>query len=216
MSTVTPKPKAPGRPTRTDSERSVQRIRLLEGAMAAVRAYGPTTSVEQIAGHTGVSKPVVYAEFGDKSGIAEAIAIERAQQVERSLIADLAGRRTLDTATAVRAGVDALIGLVVDEPEIYGFIVRSMRSGDHGILDNALVRTLHARVGILTALLAPNGDPAVIAVMTHGMFGFIFAAVESWQASRQSSQEALVDTIVSIVQRGFNAIGGPDVIAEAG
>ena len=44
----------------------------------------------------------------------------------------------------IRAGVNALIGLVVDKPEIYGFIVRSMRSGDHGILDNTLVRTLHA------------------------------------------------------------------------
>jgi AcrR family transcriptional regulator len=177
--------------------------------MAAIRRHGPSVSVDDIAGQAGVSKPVIYAEFGDKAGVAEAIALKRAEQVERALIAGLAANQSLDTATAVRLSVQALIGLVVDEPEIYGFIVRAMRSSDHGLLDNALVRTLHARVGILTSLLAPDADPALVATLTHGMFGFIFAAVESWQASQSVSQDALVDTIVTLVQRGFHAIGGP-------
>jgi hypothetical protein len=51
----------------------------------------------------------------------------------------------------------------------------------------------------------------MISVFTHGMFGFIFAVVEAWQATREPSQEAVVDTIVTLVQRGFSAIGGPAV-----
>jgi AcrR family transcriptional regulator len=201
--------RTPGRPSRTDSERTLQRHRLLEDAMTTIRQQGPSVSVDDIAAQAGVSKPVIYAEFGDKAGIAEAIALERAEQVERSLIAGLAANQALDTAIAIRMAVNALIGLVHDEPEIYGFIVRSMRAGDHGLLDNALVRTLHARVGILTSLLAPNADQAMISTITYGMFGFIFAAVESWQITQAPSQEALVDTIVILVQRGFHAIGGP-------
>jgi AcrR family transcriptional regulator len=181
--------------------------------MAAIRLHGPSVSVEAIAGHAGVSKPVIYAEFGDKAGIAEAIALERAQHVERALIADLAVTPALDPSAAVRTGANALIGLVVDEPEIYGFIVRSMRSGDRGILDNPLVRTLHGRTGILISLLAPDADREIVSVITDGMFGFIFAAVESWQASRKPSQEAVADTIVTLVQSGYEALAAPAVPA---
>ena len=213
---TTSAPRAPGRPSRTDAERSLKRQRLLEDAREAIRRHGPSVSVDDIAAQAGVSKPVIYAEFGDKAGVAEAIAITRAEQVERALIDGLAANQSLDTATTVRMAVNALIGLVVDEPQIYGFIVRSMRASDHGLLDNALVRTLHARVGILTSLLAPEADTALLATITHGLFGFIFAAVESWQISPTISQDALVDTIVTLVQRGFAAIGGPAVEALPG
>jgi AcrR family transcriptional regulator len=216
MTTATTSSRAPGRPSRTDAERSLQRQRLLEDAREAIRRHGPSVSVDDIAAQAGVSKPVIYAEFGDKAGVAEAIAIARAEQVERALIDGLAANQSLDTATTVRMAVNALIGLVVDEPEIYGFIVRSMRASDHGLLDNALVRTLHARVGILTTLLAPDADSALLSTITHGLFGFIFAAVESWQISPTISQDALVDTIVTLVQRGFAAIGGPAVELASG
>jgi AcrR family transcriptional regulator len=149
--------------------------------------------MENIAAHAGVSKPGLYSECGDKAGIAKAIALERGEEVERSLIAALAGHGTVDPAEAVRAGANALIALVVDEPEIYGFIVRSMCAGGHGI-----------------------GDKAMISVFTHGTFGFVFAVVEAWELTREPLQDVLVDTIVTLVMRGFNAIGEPPVAATAG
>jgi AcrR family transcriptional regulator len=182
--------------------------------MEAIRLHGPTVSVENIAAQAGVSKPVIYAEFGDKAGIAEALARTRAQQMEQSWIAQLAEHPSLDRATAVRLGANELISLVVDEPEVYGFIVRSMRDSDRGILDNPLVRVLHERVGILISLLAPQADKAMVSVVTHGVFGFIFAMVESWQDAREPSQEELVATLAALIQQGFTAIGGngPDMV----
>jgi AcrR family transcriptional regulator len=203
--------KSPGRPSRTDSERSLQRQRLLDDAMAAIRLHGSSVSVENIAAHAGVSKPVIYAEFGDKAGIADALALERAQQMERSLISSLAAGEPLDTAVAVQLGANALIGLLVDEPEIYGFIVRSMRASDRGVLDNPLVRTLHDRVQMLISLLAPDADRAMVSVVTDGMFGFIFAMVESWQVAREPSQEEVVRLIVQLVDQGFATISGQAV-----
>jgi AcrR family transcriptional regulator len=186
----------------------LQRQRLIEDAMAAIRLHGSSVSVENIAVQAGVSKPVIYAEFGDKAGIADALALERAQQMERSLIAKLADSEPLDTAMAVQLGASALIGLLVDEPEVYGFIVRSVRDTDRGVLDNPLVRTLHDRVGMLITLLAPDADAAMVSVVTDGMFGFIFAMVESWQVARKPSEEEVVRMIVLLVQQGFAAISG--------
>jgi len=109
---------------------------------------------------------------------------------------------------AVQLGASALIGLLVDEPEVYGFIVRSMRDSDRGVLDNPLVRTLHERVGMLISLLAPDADKAMVSVVTDGMFGFIFAMVESWQVAGEPSQEEVVRMIVTLVQQGFTIISG--------
>jgi AcrR family transcriptional regulator len=194
----------------------VQRQRLLEDAMAAIRLHGSAVSVENIAIHAGVSKPVIYAEFGDKAGIADALALERAQQMERSLIARLADSEPVDTASAVQLGASALIGLLVDEPEVYGFIVRSMRASDRGVLDNPLVRTLHDRVGMLISLLAPDADKAMVSVVTDGMFGFVFAMVESWQVARKPSQEEVVRMIVLLVEQGFAIISGQRVPEASG
>jgi hypothetical protein len=102
----------------------------------------------------------------------------------------------------------------VDDPEIYGFIVRSMRASDRGVLDNPLVRTLHDRVQMLISLLAPDADQAMVSVVTDGMFGFIFAMVESWQVAREPSQEEVVRMIVQLVQlvqQGFPTISGQAV-----
>jgi AcrR family transcriptional regulator len=192
----------------------LQRQRLLDDAMTAIRVHGSSVSVENIAAQAGVSKPVIYAEFGDKAGIADALALERAQQMERTLIAQLADSEPLDTSMAVQLGASALIGLLVDEPEIYGFIVRSMRDSDRGVLDNPLVRTLHERVGMLISLLAPDADKAMVSVVTDGMFGFIFAMVESWQVAREPSQEEVARMIVTLVQHGFSIISG-QVVPEA-
>lgn len=206
--------KSAGRPSRTESERSLQRQRLLDDAIAAIRIRGSGVSVENIAAQAGVSKPVFYAEFGDKAGLADALALERAQQMERSLIAGLAAGEPLDTTAAVQLGASALIGLVVDDPEVYGFIQRSMRASDRGVLDNPLVRILHDRVEMLISLLAPDADKAMVSVVTDGMFGFIFAMVESWQVAQEPSQEEVVRVIVRLVQQGFTTISGQRV-AEA-
>ena len=192
----------------------MQRQTLLDDAIAAIRLHGSSVSVENIAAQAGVSKPVIYAEFGDKAGIADALAVARAQHMERTLIARLAQSEPLDTSMAVQLGASAVIGLLVDEPEVYGFIVRSMRDSDRGVLDNPLVRTLHDRVGMLISLLAPDADKAMVSVVTDGMFGFIFAMVESWQVAREPSQEEVVRMIVTLVQQGFTTISG-QVVPEA-
>jgi hypothetical protein len=72
-------------------------------------------------------------------------------------------------------------------------------------------------VQILISLLAPQADKAMVSVITDGMFGFVFAMVESWQAVREPSQEEVVGMIVRLVQQGFAVVSGqaqPDVPPE--
>jgi AcrR family transcriptional regulator len=113
---------------------------------------------------------------------------------------------SLDIASGLRAAINALISVVTDEPEIFEFLVRCIRTSDQGLLDNALVRTLHSRVAMIVGLIAPGNDPSLLSVLTDGAFGFVFAAVESWQVSRHPSREQLVDALATAILHGLAAV----------
>jgi AcrR family transcriptional regulator len=198
--------RGPGRPPRTPEVRAAQRVRLLEGAMAAIRAGGAETSMEEMAAAAGVSKPVLYAEFGDKNGVAEAIAVELVERSQAELLAQLASDARIDIPAAVRAVVDRFVATVDGERDIYSFIVRSIRTNDKGLLDNALVRSLQDRFEQYAAVLAPGIDPALLTIVTHGTFGFMVASVESWLVSRRPDREELVDHLVAVFLAGFAAV----------
>lgn len=197
--------RGPGRPARTDDERAEQRTMLLDAAMAAIRAHGPDVSVDAMAAEAGISKPVLYAAFGDKHGIGEAIAVELTERTERALIATYSDTGSLEMTTALRAGVNGFIDIVSDEPDIYRFIVRCIRTNDRGLLDNSLVRALQARFELVAELLAPEVDHDLLRVIAHATFGFMVAAVESWLVSRKPDRDELVESLVAVLTNGFRA-----------
>jgi AcrR family transcriptional regulator len=198
-------PRGPGRPPRSPEARAAQRARLLDAAFAAVRRHGPDASVEEMAAEAGVSKPVFYSEFGDKYGIADAMAVALVEQGERQLMAELGEAGTIDLARALRLAVEGFFEVVTADPAVYGFIFRSIRSSDGGLLDNALMRSLEARFEVVAAVLAPGADPAALRFLAHGTFGFIISAIESWEATRAPSRELALDLIVTVLANGLLA-----------
>lgn len=198
-------PRGPGRPPRSPEARAAQRARLLEAAFEAVRRHGPETSVEEMASQAGVSKPVFYSEFGDKYGIADAMAVALVENGERQLMAELEQAGTIDLGRALRLAVEGFFEVVTADPDVYGFIFRSIRSGDSGLLDNALMRSLQARFEVVAGVLAPDADPAVVRFLAHGTFGFIISAIESWEATRTPDREVALDLVVAVLANGLLA-----------
>lgn len=174
--------------------------------MAAVRDHGPDVSIDDLADHVGVSKPVLYSEFGDKNGIADAIAVYLAQAIERDVLATVDIREGFDIEATIRTVIDGLIDLVVREPELYGFIVRAIRISDRGFLDNALVRVIHRRATILVGLIAPGASDEMVTVLTDGLFGFVFASIESWYDSRPTTRDELVQALTVVIRNGIQAV----------
>jgi AcrR family transcriptional regulator len=177
--------------------------------MAAIRVHGPDVSVDEIAAEAGVSKPVLYAEFGDKVGIGEAIAVELGDRGERVVVEEMSRAGGLEMRRALTVAINRFIDIVIDEPEIYAFILRSIRTSDKGLLDNALIRTLEGRFQQLARILAPDADPELVHVVAAGTFGFILASVESWRETKRPDRDVLVDHLAAILVQGFAATGGP-------
>jgi len=201
-----------GRPPRTDEQRAEQRAQLLDAAMKAIRRHGPDVSIDDIAADAGVSKPVLYGHFGDKLGLADAISVELAERATVLTAAALAEDDRVDLRVAVVAIVEALVGLVEDEPAIYGFLVRTIRSGERGFFDNALVEVIRERGGLLVGLINPAIDQQWSRVLIDGAFGFLLFSVESWQLSGSPPRDQLVRTLADVVVEGFRvAASGPAV-----
>jgi AcrR family transcriptional regulator len=201
-----PPPRRRGRPPRTDEQRAAHRARLVDAAIGAIRSKGPDLSIEDIAGAAGVSKPVLYDEFGGRLGIADAIAVVVAEDLEGKVLAELTESGATDLGAAIRGVIQALVDLVGDEPELYVFLVRAIRSPERGLLDNALLTVMHERAAQLVGFIAPGVPEAHLRVLTDGLFGFVLAAVESWHEHGQPPKEALVDTLSHVIRTGFASV----------
>lgn len=201
--------RGPGRPPRSPEARAAQRVKLLDASMDAIRRVGPDVSMDEMAAEAQVSKPVLYAEFGDKNGIAEAIAVELIERTERELVAAIAGTGTVDLHVALQLSIEGFLDIVTGEPQIYGFIFRSIRTNDKGLLDNALVRSLQRRFELVAGILTPGADPDLVRVVAHGTFAFMLGAIESWLGSPAPPRDELVERLVEILSNGLRTLGPP-------
>lgn len=174
--------------------------------MQGVRDAGPDISIDDLAQAAGVSKPVLYDEFGGKLGIADAIALVLAEDLEFTVLTELSGTDGFDIDLTIRSAIDSLIDIIVREPELYSFLVRSIRVSDRGFLDNALVRVVRDRATTIVGLVAPDAPATHVAVLTDGLFGFVFAAVESWQETREPQRDELVRALSIVIRRGVQAV----------
>lgn len=202
-----------GRPRLTDEQRAEQRASLLTGSMEAIRKHGSEVSIDDISREVGVSKPVLYGHFGDRLGLADAIAVAMAddvtgaasRQVEVAASEPLGrGNDQIDFGAAAEVIVTSLVDLVENESEIYGFLVRTIRSGDRGFFDNALVEVIRERGGALVEAANPDIAPELRGVLVDGAFGFLLFSIESWAQRGAPSRAQLERTLTDVVVNGFN------------
>lgn len=171
--------------------------------MDAVRAHGPEVSLDQIAEQAVVSKPVFYSEFGDKNGLVDAMAVVLAAGIEARVRADIDREGRFDADLVIGSIIDGLVDLIDDEPQLYAYIVRSLRMRDRGLLDNALARVVHERAALIISALGEEMLEDDLDVLTAGVFGFVFGVVESWVATRRPEKRQLVDTITAVIRAGL-------------
>src|SRR6476646_1408422 len=101
--------------------RTQRRATMVQAAMDAVRAHGPGVSVAQIAAAAGITKPVLYRHFVDRADLQRAVGQEAAALLLARLAPTLAA--VGDSRAAVRAIVDAFLGGIEDEPDLWRFVV---------------------------------------------------------------------------------------------
>lgn len=171
--------------------------------MEGIRRHGPDVSMDQMARAAGVSKPVIYSEFGGRNGVAEHLAAELGDRIERRVATVLLHSEPPDHEAAIRSLVQALFDLVSNEPEVYAFMIRALRSSGSGLLDNALVASISTRLALLWTAVGLRLDPDVQRVSTHAVLGFVFATLDSWQMTRRPPGDQVVSALAGFLAHGI-------------
>nr|WP_240930094.1 TetR family transcriptional regulator [Streptomyces coryli] len=193
---------------------------MLRAADRVVLREGPDASMNAIAAEAGITKPILYRHFGDKSGLYRALA----ERHTDALVASL--RDALDTPTGrrerVEAALDTYLAAIEARPQVYRFLMhpaedsrapeRDFEVGRHSApllrrLGEELAQVVDERVD-----LGPGG--ALLArTWGHGIVGMMHAAGDWWLRERPCSRAELVQSLADLLWGRLAAaadrLGGP-------
>ena len=160
-----------------------------------------SAAMAAIATEAGITKPILYRHFGDKSGLYAALA----ERYTTRLLGEL--QEALGTASTRRGRVErtieAYLAAIEEEPQVYRFLVHS----DEAAPASSQVRTFTRR---LSALLAEgiageiDASPARAAAWGHGIVGMVQSAGDWWLETGAASRSELVQELTDLL---FGAYG---------
>ncbi|MGC9497208.1 TetR family transcriptional regulator [Streptomyces sp. WG7] len=202
---------------RTDQQQSADRRRreLLEAADRVVLRDGPQASMNAIAAEAGITKPILYRHFGDKSGLYAALAKRHTDALLSSLRAALDA--PAERRERVEATLDTYLAAIEARPQVYRFLMHpaegSTPPGDQGFDVGKHSAPLLRRMGeelaqvIEERLDVGPGTQQLARVWGHGIVGMMHAAGDWWLGERPCPRAELVRTLADLLWGRLAAAG---------
>jgi AcrR family transcriptional regulator len=182
-----------------------RRRALLDAADRIIRREGPDVSMASIAAEAGISKPILYRHFGDKSGLYQALADRHTRLLMDSVRA--AFRRPGEIRDRARAAIGTYLAAIAANRNLYGFLVH--RAGAEDTATHSAMSTLIRGLGgELAELLLEEGrlrDPVRGHVWGHATVGMVQAAGEWWLDHSDVPRAAVVEGLVDLLLDGLAA-----------
>ncbi|MEV7802835.1 TetR family transcriptional regulator [Microbispora sp. NPDC088329] len=180
--------------------RSPERRRdLLDAADRVIRREGPQASMAAIAAEAGITKPILYRHFGDKSGLYQALA-ERHARVVIDLLRPEFARAVADPRVRARATVEAYLDTISANPNLYRFLFHRASAEDSRTRTQmaAIVRSVGEELG---AVLTQEGvaDPVRAQVLGHAFVGMVQAIGDWWLDNHGLDRDTVVDSLVDVI-----------------
>ena len=192
-----------------------RRRQLLDAADRVVMRDGPEASMNAIAAEAGITKPILYRHFGDKSGLYRALATRHTDALLASL------RAALDSPGArrdrVEATLDAYLSAIESSPQVYRFLMHPTEQdrpeGEEGFDAGRHRAPLLRRLGEeLARIIAERLDPGpgseqAARAWGHGVVGMMYAAGDWWLAERPCPREQLVSHLADLLWGSLASAG---------
>lgn len=196
-----------GRPRGPAPDPQARRNELLDAATRAIRRVGPGASMDDIAAEAGLSKPILYAHFGDKAGLATALADRYLSALIPPVLASFTG--TAAPKDMVRGAIDVFIEFVERDPHVYRFLVRGVPADQRSFIEQRVVAEFGLRIAqvLRSAMRTAGADSGPAELWAFSILGTVLAGAEWWLARPSMSRADLVDYLAEFVWGGLGAGG---------
>ncbi len=194
--------------------RELRRRHLLELATALFTERGfEAASMDELAERAGVSKPVIYDQFGSKEGLLAEVVDTLGIELNHAVILAVQGRT--DARELLESGSLAFYRYVGERRGTWAMIFGAIRgSGASPGVAQAKLSEIRARqdslVGnVIVAAARAQGtdpDPLEISAITRGLNGIYEGLVEWWESRPEVTPEQLTAWTVGLVLPGLNSL----------
>ncbi|TWP49318.1 TetR/AcrR family transcriptional regulator [Lentzea tibetensis] len=192
---------------RWKGHREARRAEFVEATIKAVARLGPDVGMDDIAAEAGVSKPVLYRHFADKSDLYLAVG-QRATE----MLMDRLGPAIAEDGPIrerIKRIVDAYLTVIEENPNLYRFVVRGSfvdRPVEKDVVseDKELIATSLARL-LGDYLRSYEMDSGGAEPWAHALVGMVQNAGDWWLERQSMSRESLSDYLATII---WHAIDG--------
>ncbi|NRQ31202.1 TetR/AcrR family transcriptional regulator [Nonomuraea sp. NN258] len=180
-----------------------RRRALLDAADRVIQREGSEVSMAAIAAEAGITKPILYRHFGDKSGLYQALADRHVRTVIGQLRPGFAAPGDLRERAGATIGV--YLDLISANLNLYRFLFHRASAEDSRIRSHmtALVRGLGEELGAVLAAERVVPDAVRAQVLGHAFVGMVQTTGDWWlehpEVDRAQVVEGLVDVIVAAV-----------------
>jgi AcrR family transcriptional regulator len=179
--------------------RADRRPELLDAATEAIRRHGPAASMTQMAAQAGVTKPILYRHFGDRSGLIHALAERFSVNLLSELQAALASGT--EPRQLIVQTVDTYIAFIERDPDVYRFLVQHVEN-DATLI--GFMQQVGQQVAIVLGeqLRAAGQDSGAAEPIAHGIVGMVHSAGHWWVEHRTMPRARLVDYLADVLWSG--------------
>jgi len=190
-----------GSPVTALAGREARREALLDAADRIVQRDGPAVSMASIAAEAGITKPILYRHFGDKSGLYAALAERHTARLLEVLQAALAAGGT--ARQRVERTIDAYLATIEAEPQVYRFLVHSSEfpaaAVTHGRVQTFLRRFSELLAQGITAELGLKPGSARAETWARGIVGMVQSAGDWWLLAGSPDRDAVVRELTDLL-----------------
>lgn len=184
---------------------------MVAAAVDAIREHGAGVSVAQIAGAAGITKPVLYRHFADRADLQRAVSEHAADMLMQRIYPVLA--IDAEPIEHVAAVIDAYLGMIEEEPQLYRFVVANPAEP---VLGAEIAQDVRGQIGALLTTLfgerlrAQGRDSGGAEAWAHGIIGMVQTAGEWWLERRTMSRDALTNYLSALIWGGIAGVAGLD------
>lgn len=164
------------------------------------------TSMEEIAAHAGVSKPVVYAHFGGKEELYAVVVDREMQRLIAMVTSEVSGRQPREL---LEQGVTAVMAYI----DLYGDGFRVLvRDTGHAGAPSALPRLISEIVAVVDYVvrteLGPIGyDERLAPMYARMLVGMVTVTGLWWLEARSPGRDEVADHLINLAWNGLSGLG---------